>query len=549
MEYTRIKEEERLAAEHRFNKFFIEHNLEAKSIPAAPHNVEDIPVIVNGGAAKWIVPVALGVAGFFTAGATWAAIPAALTAFAAGMQLMAGLEDQGSRKEKRRAPTYTFSMGGSDDELAKQGDTIPIVYCNAIVNPKGGVRWSGKMVAARVVNQADSGYLIQVLALSLGRIGSLNTSKTLINNQPISQFFPEDFTFEFLPGSPSFYTGGTQGGFSNDEFNFLGHVTSPSSFDQIGVNLRALSANDSATAINSSISGWTTTNSFQNGNNITKNSGTEGVYDAFALTSEAIGDGGGSFSVKLINSNQFNFGFGYGLNDVIDYSVNIVPGGIITLTVGDTTYTEDLAMMPFTWSINDVWEVDLTFDVNDNKVVNFVQNSVTVFSVQNNWDTQRAKVVMAQRNSPVQLEGVQGFFAPTSSNSFDVGLQGGEMIISVYEDDKTSIANYEKFTPAELYVTQGQEFRVIQKLPVVPGNGNLVQNDSFFTYQLGSFINNDRNKLRCIPAIPIGDEDDIYAKWEAYYQTLRRCTDITVNFNCVIFSREKPEREGGGGKK
>ena len=516
-----ITEEQKREAELRFNKFIFQQGLEPKTYLCDGElgtKLEDTEL--SNGVGQIIGGVIGGVAGFFIAGPAGAVAGASL-----GMSIGAAFDAKPEKKRKKPRPTYAFSTAGDAQQLAKQGDVIPIVYCNAVKNSKGGVRFTGKIISSRVVNSNDNNTLYQVYVISLGRIGSFDFSKTLVNNQTIEQFYPEDFEFEFLPGLPTIYENGTQTGFQNNQFNLLAHTSSPNTFNNLGVNLRALARSASSTGSSLSISGWRTLNCYISGNSIVKNSGQEGVPDALAYTSDTIAEGGGSFSWKIVNSGEHMAGFGIaGGSYSIDFNFNPKPGGVLEVNVGNTKYIADLADNPLTWSINDILKVDLTFDNNGTKIINFSQNGSTIISVDFNWGAnQVAKVILFNLNQSFQIEAASGLFFSTSVYGTQVTQDGGDGFMTVFEDEKNSEENYARFTAGEQYLARDQLFRVVQKFP-------------------------NSRKLKISPFVNVEDEDEIYAHWVVYYQTARRCNEITMNFQGLFFSRPKPSADEGGKK-
>ena len=508
-----ITEEQRIEAQKRLSDFMFEHGLEPKSYlgngEGATHMEDDE---LTNGVGQIVGGVVGGAAGFFVGG-----VPGAVAGASLGMSIGAAFDAKPDKRRKKPRPTYAFSTAGDVQQLAKQGDIIPVVYCNSVKNRRGGVRYTGKIISSRVVNSNDNNTLYQVYVVSLGRIGSFDFSKTLVNNQTIGQFYPEDFEFEFLPGLPTVYENGTQSGFENDEFNLLAHTSSPNTFNNLGVNLRALARSASSTGSSLSITGWRTLNCYISGNSIVKNSGLNNRPDALAYTSDTIAEGGGSFSWKIVDSGEHIAGFGIaGGSYSIDFNFNNKPGGVLEINVANTNYTTDLAGNPLTWAINDILKVDLTFDNNGTKIINFSQNGSAILSVDYNWGSnQVAKVILNNYNQSFQIEAASGLFFSTSIYGAEVTQTGIDGLMTVFEDEKNSEENYARFTAGEQYLAQSIIFRVVKKFP-------------------------SSRRLKISPFVNLGDEDEIYAIWVMYYQTARRCNEITLNFQGLFFSRPKP---------
>lgn len=513
-----INEVGKREAEERFNKFIFEYGLEPKTYLSSGEIVTSLesPDISNG-VGQIVGGIVGGVAGFFVGGAAGAIAGASL-----GMAIGSSFDKKPDKNTKKPRPTYAFSTAGDVQSLAKQGDVIPVIYCNSVKNSKGGVRYSGKIISSRIENINDTSILYQVYAIGLGRIGAFDFSRTLVNNQTTNQFYPEDFEFEFLPGLPTIYEAGIQTGFQNTEFNLLAHTAAPNTFNTCGVNLRALSRSAASTGASVDIAGWDTFNCYISGKSIVKNSGIGFTPDALAYTRDTINEGGGSFSWKVVSSAEHIAGFGAAGGSLnIDYNLNTKQGGVLEANIGNTKFTTNLAGDPLTWAVNDILKVVLTYDNTGQKIVNFAKNGNTILTVDANWGiNQVAKVVLFNIGQSFQIETASGLFFATSIYGTQITSSGGgEALLTVFEDDKNSEDNYAKFTAGENYLVNRQRFRVIQKYPT-------------------------NRQLRISPSVTVGDEDEVYAIWETYYQTARRCNEITLNLQGLFYSRPKPESGG-----
>ena len=489
---------------------------------------------LEGGIALGIVG---GIVGFALGG-----VPVILTGitmgFALGSSLFGG--NSGKKPKKPKAPTFSFD-GMSGDSVATQGTAIPIIYTSILKNPLGGVRIGGKLIACRVENRGDSGNLYAVLALSLGEIGYIDDSKLLIDNQSIDRYYEEDLNFQYLSGTPTFYNNQGQNSLTTD-FNFFGQCISPNSYNLLGTSKRAQAKNSVLASSTRSINdSWGVTNCFissssSSGKTFTKNAGSSEitVVDSFAVTNEIPGEGGGTISWQVFDYAPKIVGFGTrGSNNM---TFGIRTESIFDPQTGITTYPLSIIANGSTinssvWTINDNFQVELGFS-GANKVIRYKKNNELILAVSGvNWSGIPAKVVIQGMNTSVRVNSVSSVAFP--SGEFGVGVVSSSTdtaTLVVYEDEKDSIENWSRFTPAEIYeVNNGginNRFRVTKK------------RDSDRTIVIK-------------PSVTITEDDDIFAIWEAFYETSKKVNKIVINFEGVLFSRRKPledETEKSGKK-
>jgi hypothetical protein len=94
---------------------------------------------------------------------------------------------QGQTREQQFAPRFGFN---SAQELAKYGDPLNLVYCNATStgNPTGGVRVATSLIWSAVSSQGSSQFMQMLLALGAAQIKAIDVNRTAFGQTPIRNF-------------------------------------------------------------------------------------------------------------------------------------------------------------------------------------------------------------------------------------------------------------------------------------------------------------------------------------------------------------------------
>jgi hypothetical protein len=150
-----------------------------------------------------------------------------LIAIAAGL-IQYWLRDD--KPEKKEDPKFVPVFEGSaNGDVAKLGETIPVIYTSADEDSTGGVQTNGKLIYSLVYTFNGTQTLYIRYALSLGYIKNVDLNKTLINDQPLSNFDPSYYTLTFLPGSDNQVVG--------DSFKFHSQNFAPNNNNNVGCRL------------------------------------------------------------------------------------------------------------------------------------------------------------------------------------------------------------------------------------------------------------------------------------------------------------------------
>ena len=78
-------------------------------------------------------------------------------------------------REQRFSPRFGFS---GQQDLAKYGDPVNLIYCNTDINPKGAVRAAASLVWSAVRSYGSSQFVQLLMVLGAGQIANINADKS-----------------------------------------------------------------------------------------------------------------------------------------------------------------------------------------------------------------------------------------------------------------------------------------------------------------------------------------------------------------------------------
>ena len=151
-----------------------------------------------------------------------------LIAIAAGL-IQYWLTPKGQDERKQDPKFVPVFEGSANGDVAKLGETIPAIYTSVNEDSTGGVQTNGKLIYSLVYTFNGTQTLYIRYALSLGYIKSVDLSKTLINDQPLSNFDPSYYTLSYLNGSDSQVVG--------SDFRFHSQNFAPNNNNSVGCRL------------------------------------------------------------------------------------------------------------------------------------------------------------------------------------------------------------------------------------------------------------------------------------------------------------------------
>jgi hypothetical protein len=103
---------------------------------------------------------------------------------------------QRQTRNQRFAPRFGFN---SQQELAKYGDPINLVYADTTINPKGGVRVAASLIWSAVRSYGSSQFLQQLMVLGAGKIKSIAFNKSAFGQTTVNDLTTENKWLYFKP--------------------------------------------------------------------------------------------------------------------------------------------------------------------------------------------------------------------------------------------------------------------------------------------------------------------------------------------------------------
>lgn len=93
-------------------------------------------------------------------------------------------KNQRQRRDQTFAPRFGFN---SQQELAKYGDTVNLVYCNTDQNPTGGVRVATSLIWSAVHSEGSSQFMQMLVAVGASDIQRIGPARIAFGQTPIRQ--------------------------------------------------------------------------------------------------------------------------------------------------------------------------------------------------------------------------------------------------------------------------------------------------------------------------------------------------------------------------
>jgi hypothetical protein len=94
-------------------------------------------------------------------------------------------KNQRARRDQVFAPRFGFN---SQQELARYGDPVNLVYCNTDDNPTGGVRVATSLIWSAVHSEGSSQFMQMLLAVGASDIQEIGPGRIAFGQTPIRQF-------------------------------------------------------------------------------------------------------------------------------------------------------------------------------------------------------------------------------------------------------------------------------------------------------------------------------------------------------------------------
>jgi hypothetical protein len=103
---------------------------------------------------------------------------------------------QRQTRDQRFSPRFGFN---SQQELAKYGDPINLVYTDTGINPNGGVRLAASLIWSAVRSYGSTQFVQMLMVLGAGGIRSISTSKSAFGQTALSDITAENKWLYFRP--------------------------------------------------------------------------------------------------------------------------------------------------------------------------------------------------------------------------------------------------------------------------------------------------------------------------------------------------------------
>ena len=156
-------------------------------------------------------------------------IVGALMGAAIGFRLFGSKKKSEQKEEKAPAQAYGFE---SIAALPSIGGPIPLIYCDRVTNPNGGVLTAGFIVNSRVETRQGAQKLYQLAVLGYGQFGAIDEASMTINDQPRDNFFEDEVITKVSLG--------TSGQAPFPEFPYYCQAVSAATQNQMGLDSRAV---------------------------------------------------------------------------------------------------------------------------------------------------------------------------------------------------------------------------------------------------------------------------------------------------------------------
>jgi hypothetical protein len=128
----------------------------------------------------------LAISGLFS-GLTGGLLVGALTVVSGLIQILLAPQPQNA-PERAEDPNFAPQFGSNEGTgaVVRLGQPISAIFCSRSLNPSGGYTTGGSLINARIETIDGSQVAYLLYSLGHGEIGSVDISKTLLNQQPIN---------------------------------------------------------------------------------------------------------------------------------------------------------------------------------------------------------------------------------------------------------------------------------------------------------------------------------------------------------------------------
>jgi hypothetical protein len=409
-----------------------------------------------------------------------------------GASLFSKLFDLFNRPKQEEEPTRAFGFD-SVVNLVPLSGAIPLEYCNRDVNPNGGVRASGFLLHARVETFKGSQRYFGLQAFGYGRIGEIDESELLIDDQPLDNFFDGDIE--------QYVRLGTAEQTVITEFPFYSQALSPNTNTSLGVDLRGEAKRINSTTRETAVTGVPVGGFLASVNptRLVKNTGAVAV-----LTSDQqiLRDDGWAQGQVLSNDKLLKLGLL--INNGLRFHIQIQDNGHYAVVEdGAVVFLSGTPPLPATYLVNDVFRVEyqsgtLLYRKNGNVV--YTSTQLPVYP---------ARLQVQILDSAVSANGTS--FNDLKLADVEIDELGNVQPVTGSTTIRVDEEDVEKFTPSDRYRVNGADFSIVDK---------------------------EENALTVDKPITVGGNDEIYAVYTAKFENTQPVSRVDFNFVFSLWGRD-----------
>jgi len=409
-----------------------------------------------------------------------------------GASLFSKLFDLFNRPKQEEEPTRAFGFD-SVVNLVPLSGAIPLEYCNRDVNPNGGVRASGFLLHARVETFKGSQRYFGLQAFGYGRIGEIDESELLIDDQPLDNFFDGDIE--------QYVRLGTAEQTVITEFPFYSQALSPNTNTSLGVDLRGEAKRINSTTRETAVTG-TPVGGFLASVNPTRLVKNTGAVAVLTSDQQILRDDGWVQGQVLSNDKLLKLGLL--INNGLRFHIQIQDNGHYAVVEdGAVVFLSGTPPLPATYLVNDVFRVEyqsgtLLYRKNGNVV--YTSTQLPVYP---------ARLQVQILDSAVSANGTS--FNDLKLADVEIDELGNVQPVTGSTTIRVDEEDVEKFTPSDRYRVNGADFSIVDK---------------------------EENALTVDKPITVGGNDEIYAVYTAKFENTQPVSRVDFNFVFSLWGRD-----------
>lgn len=211
---------------------------DSRKIEAAFEFLDNTPTLLGGDPTAPVLDVNDGTVGRVIVSAAIVGFTAPGGGFAWGPALLAAAGTYLSSRQQRpqdqnndQGFANETGFGSVGQQMVQPGAVFPVVHGNRFINPNGGARVRGNMIHNNIDTKTGQQKRRSLFVLSYGTIGNVDLDQTLVGEQPQENYFADEITSRFRPGTANQTT--------IREFEYYSQVVKPQGFNKIELDYEA----------------------------------------------------------------------------------------------------------------------------------------------------------------------------------------------------------------------------------------------------------------------------------------------------------------------